>query len=76
MQGKTCDPSSSPCHLRELQSEYFHVSPEQLGFQYKKAVFLEYTDATFTAKKTSDGTLQGPLLKGEVNDQVHVRRTF
>ncbi|XP_056456329.1 coagulation factor VIII [Gadus chalcogrammus] len=57
---------------RELQSEYFRVSPEQLGFQYKKAVFLEYTDATFTAKKTSDGTLQGPLLKGEVNDQVHI----
>ena len=50
--------------------------PQRLGFQYKKAVFVEYADATFTKTKSSADTLLGPLLKGEVNDQVHVRRTF
>ncbi|CAL8357120.1 unnamed protein product [Merluccius merluccius] len=57
---------------RELQSHYFHGSPQRLGFEYKKVVFVEYTNDTFTKRKSSTQTLLGPLLKGEVNDKVHI----
>ncbi|KAK0138572.1 Coagulation factor VIII [Merluccius polli] len=57
---------------RELQSQYFHGSPQRLGFEYKKVVFVEYTNATFTKRKSSTQTLLGPLLKGEVNDMVYI----
>ncbi|CAL8264274.1 unnamed protein product [Lota lota] len=57
---------------RKLQSDYFRGSPQRLGFQYKKAVFVEYSDATFTERKSPAQSLLGPLLKGEVNDQVNI----
>ncbi|KAG7282039.1 hypothetical protein CRUP_020144 [Coryphaenoides rupestris] len=56
----------------KLQSDYFRGIPQQLGFQYKKAVFIEYTDNTFTKRKSAAQSLLGPLLKGEIDDQVHI----
>ncbi|XP_076015760.1 coagulation factor V [Genypterus blacodes] len=56
----------------ELQSPYFTTSPHRLGFQYKKVVYVEYTDGTFTQRKYPANTLLGPHLKGEVNDQFHI----
>ncbi|KAJ3587510.1 hypothetical protein NHX12_011107 [Muraenolepis orangiensis] len=56
----------------KLQSDYFRGPTQRLGFEYKKAVFVEYTDASFTQKKDATQTLLGPLLKGEVNDQVNI----
>ncbi|XP_034037066.1 coagulation factor VIII isoform X2 [Thalassophryne amazonica] len=56
----------------ELQSGYFLSSPRQLDYKYKKVVFVEFRDASFTKRKKSDVTLLGPLLKGEVNDQFHI----
>ncbi|XP_071371278.1 coagulation factor VIII [Centroberyx affinis] len=56
----------------ELQSGYFSTSPHRLGYQYKKVVYVEYKDSTFTQRKNPHNTLLGPLLKGEVNDQFHI----
>ncbi|XP_049897514.1 coagulation factor VIII [Epinephelus moara] len=56
----------------ELQSGYLPAAPHHLGYKYKKARYVEYTDASFTQRKSSDKTLLGPLLKGKVNDQIHI----
>ncbi|KAF7667624.1 hypothetical protein LDENG_00054700 [Lucifuga dentata] len=56
----------------ELQSEFFPPSPQRQGYQYKKVVYVEYTDGTFTQRKNLANKLLGPLLKGEVNDQFHI----
>ncbi|GAA6225317.1 coagulation factor VIII-like [Lates japonicus] len=56
----------------ELQSRYLPTSPHHLGYKYKKVVYVEYTDASFTQRKNPDNTLFGPLLKGKVNDQFHI----
>uniref|UniRef100_UPI003AB01E3A coagulation factor VIII n=1 Tax=Centroberyx gerrardi TaxID=166262 RepID=UPI003AB01E3A len=56
----------------ELQSGYFSASPHRLGYQYKKVVYVEYKDSTFTQRTNPHNTLLGPLLKGEVNDQFHI----
>uniref|UniRef100_A0A667WTU7 Coagulation factor VIII, procoagulant component n=1 Tax=Myripristis murdjan TaxID=586833 RepID=A0A667WTU7_9TELE len=56
----------------ELQSDYFPTSPHQLGYQYKKVAYVEYTDDTFTQRKNPATTLIGPLLKGEIGDQFHI----
>lgn len=64
--------TSSLPHFSELQSEYMPAVPHHLDYRYKKAAYVEYTDATFTRRKNSEETLLGPLLKGKVNDQLHV----
>lgn len=55
-----------------MQSEYMPAAPHHLDYRYKKAVYVEYTDGTFARRKSSEDTLLGPLLKGKVNDQIHV----
>ncbi|XP_041653984.1 coagulation factor VIII [Cheilinus undulatus] len=59
----------------ELQSRYLPESPHHLGFRYKKVAYVEYTDGSFTQKKISNTAapiLLGPLLKGKINDQIHI----
>lgn len=56
----------------KLQSEYLPVAPHHLGYRYKKVAYVEYTDGSFTQKKSPGLMLQGPLLKGKVNDQIHI----
>jgi len=49
----------------------------QVGTKYKKTLYFEYTDATFTTKKTIPpewrhlGSL-GPVIRGEVGDTIKV----
>ncbi|KAK5925006.1 hypothetical protein CgunFtcFv8_017569 [Champsocephalus gunnari] len=56
----------------ELQSGYLPSHPHYLGYKYKKAVFVEYTDGSFTQKKNPSKSLLGPLLKGKVKDQIQI----
>ncbi|XP_047441912.1 coagulation factor VIII [Mugil cephalus] len=55
----------------ELQSRYFPAAPHHLGYKYKKVVYVEYTDGSFTQRKPTT-TLPGPILKGRVNDHFHI----
>ncbi|XP_038555621.1 coagulation factor VIII isoform X3 [Micropterus salmoides] len=55
-----------------LQSAYFPATPHHLDYKYKKVVYVEYTDGSFTQRKNPAKTLLGPLLKGKVNDQIHI----
>ncbi|XP_032410683.1 coagulation factor VIII isoform X1 [Xiphophorus hellerii] len=56
----------------QLQSRYLPSSPHHLGYTYKKVVYVEYTDGSFTVRKNPSRTLLGPLLKGRVNDQISI----
>ncbi|XP_022069387.2 coagulation factor VIII [Acanthochromis polyacanthus] len=55
-----------------LQSKYLPAAPHHLDYKYKKVVYAEYTDGSFTQRKNPDNTLLGPILKGKVNDQLHI----
>uniref|UniRef100_A0AAQ6AAE5 F5/8 type C domain-containing protein n=1 Tax=Amphiprion ocellaris TaxID=80972 RepID=A0AAQ6AAE5_AMPOC len=55
-----------------LQSRYLPAVPHHLDYKYKKVVYVEYTDGSFTQRKNPDNTLLGPILKGKVNDQLHI----
>lgn len=59
-------------HFSELQSRYLPAAPHHLDYRYKKVVYVEYTDASFTRRKSNVTMLLGPTLKGQVNDQIHV----
>ncbi|XP_016397886.1 coagulation factor VIII-like [Sinocyclocheilus rhinocerous] len=53
-------------------SEWFRKGPQRLGGVYKKVAFVEYTDKTFTKKKTTGKMLMGPELRGEVGDKFQI----
>ena len=60
-----------------LQKGFTESGPHQIGRVYKKAIYREYTDATFTAlKKRRAGDaylgLLGPILRAEVGDTIKV----
>uniref|UniRef100_A0A8C2WSE7 Coagulation factor VIII, procoagulant component n=1 Tax=Cyclopterus lumpus TaxID=8103 RepID=A0A8C2WSE7_CYCLU len=61
-----------PCSVLQSEDRYLVAPPHHLGYKYKKAVYKEYTDGSFTKRKNPDTTLLGPLLKGKVNDQIHI----
>uniref|UniRef100_A0AAR2JSU8 Coagulation factor VIII, procoagulant component n=1 Tax=Pygocentrus nattereri TaxID=42514 RepID=A0AAR2JSU8_PYGNA len=42
------------------------------GKVYKKVVYVEYTDKTFTVRKSKSNSLIGPVLRGEVEDQFQI----
>ncbi|XP_043560511.1 coagulation factor VIII [Chiloscyllium plagiosum] len=61
----------------ELRRKFLERGPDRIGKEYKKAVFVEYTDSTFTVVKhkpnpeSSKGIL-GPVLRGEVGDRFKI----
>lgn len=64
--------SSFCCRLSKLESSVQQT--QRLGKVYKKVAYVEYTDSTFTKKKSLSKTLIGPELRGEVNDQFQVKQ--
>lgn len=61
----------------ELQKGYTEASMHHIGRIYKKAVYREYTDDTFTSLKqrTADEAylgILGPVLRAEVGDTIKV----
>ncbi|NXA36936.1 FA8 factor, partial [Eudromia elegans] len=59
---------------RNTTSLFLETGPQRIGSKYKKVVFVEYEDATFKRKKSaqSDKGILGPVLKGEVGDQLKI----
>ena len=61
----------------ETEKVYTESGPNHIGRIYKKAVYREYTDATFTKLKVRPPDEQylgvvGPILRGEVGDTIKV----
>ncbi|KAG2463532.1 FA8 factor, partial [Polypterus senegalus] len=60
---------------RKLASLYLEKNSKRIGKQYKKAVYSEYTDGKFTTriqKQEKDKGIMGPVLRGEVGDEIRV----
>lgn len=60
-----------------LQEVYTESGPHQIGRVYKKAIYREYTDETFTVLKQRSAEdaylgLLGPVLRAEVGDTIKV----
>ena len=53
---------------------FFARGDKRIGGIYKKAMFEEYTDSSFTRKKTKDKHLGflGPVIRAEVGDVIEV----
>lgn len=63
----------------DSQPGYLYVKDDDLfiGSSYKKALYVEYTDATFSTRKLRGERekhlgLLGPIIKAEVNDVIEV----
>ncbi|KAK2528910.1 F8 [Columba guinea] len=60
---------------RNITSLFLEAGPQRIGSKYKKVMFVEYEDATFTKRKVSDQPdkgILGPVIKGEVGDQFKI----
>jgi len=60
-----------------IARSFTQSGPHQIGSVYKKAIYREYTDATFTKLKMRPPGeaylgLVGPILRGEVGDTIQV----
>lgn len=58
----------------EQSNFYLQNGPDRIGRKYKKALYFEYTDGTFskTIDKPAWLGLLGPVIKAEVGDKVYV----
>jgi manganese oxidase len=61
----------------DIAKLYTESGPHRIGRVYKKAIYREYTDATFTTLKVRPPDEQylgllGPILRGEVGDTIKV----
>lgn len=67
-----------PLEDSEEARRYTTNGPKRIGHKYKKAMFQEYTDATFAKKKERKTDydkhlgIMGPVIKAEVGDTVEV----
>uniref|UniRef100_A0A3Q4GME5 Coagulation factor VIII-like n=1 Tax=Neolamprologus brichardi TaxID=32507 RepID=A0A3Q4GME5_NEOBR len=72
-------PENTQLQVRSLRGQesktwVHYIAAEEVTWNYapKKVVYVEYTDGSFTQRKDRDSTLLGPILKGKVNDQLHI----
>ncbi|HYL61637.1 MAG TPA: multicopper oxidase domain-containing protein, partial [Candidatus Methylomirabilis sp.] len=61
----------------EVEKPYVESGPHRIGREYKKAIYREYTDASFSTLKLRAPEdqylgLVGPILRGEVGDTIKV----
>jgi manganese oxidase len=59
------------------QKEYVERGPNRIGASYKMALYIEYTDASFTKRKPRPASqaylgILGPIIRAEVGDTIHV----
>ncbi|XP_012693029.2 coagulation factor V [Clupea harengus] len=61
----------------DFRSKYLKQGPDRIGKKYKKAVFTQYTDQTFTKRaenkqrKMELGIL-GPVIRAQIRDQIRI----
>ena len=58
-------------------SAYFTHADDRIGGRYKKALYVEYTDDTFTIKANRSSSelhlgFLGPVIRAEVGDEINV----
>lgn len=63
--------------LDEDEAVFVSSAPDQVGSVYKKTLYIEYEDASFTTQKKRSAEWQhlgflGPVFRGEVGDTIKV----
>jgi manganese oxidase len=63
--------------LDAIEEPYVEPAARRIGRMYKKAVYREFTDETFTTEKVRPPEKQylsilGPILRGEVGDTIRL----
>uniref|UniRef100_A0A3B3RPT7 ferroxidase n=1 Tax=Paramormyrops kingsleyae TaxID=1676925 RepID=A0A3B3RPT7_9TELE len=61
----------------EYQSRYLKQGPNRIGKKYKKAVFVEYVNETFTVRKDNklrkmETGILGPVIRAQIRDIVKI----
>ncbi|XP_063772021.1 ceruloplasmin-like isoform X1 [Pseudophryne corroboree] len=64
-------------HAESPADIFLNKSRTSIGSKYKKAVYREYTDNTFTARKERTANQEhlgilGPLIKANTGDEIHI----
>ncbi|XP_062390504.1 coagulation factor V-like isoform X2 [Sardina pilchardus] len=61
----------------DFRSKYMKQGPDRIGRKYRKAVFTQYTDETFTKRaedkqrKMEQGII-GPVIRAQIRDQIRI----
>lgn len=63
--------------MESIGSVYLQRSKNRIGAEYKKVVYREYSDETFTKQKPRGADeehlgIMGPIIKGEVGEKIEV----
>lgn len=63
--------------FESIAKSYMEHGPHRIGHIYKKAIFREYTNATFTVLKPrppewEHAGILGPILRAEVGDTIKI----
>ncbi|KAL4608796.1 coagulation factor V [Arapaima gigas] len=61
----------------DYEAKYLKPGPDRIGKKYKKAVFVEYTNETFTVKKENkqrkmETGILGPVIRAQIRDVVKI----
>ncbi|XP_076119380.1 coagulation factor V [Alosa pseudoharengus] len=62
---------------KDFRSIYMKQGPDRIGKKYRKAVFTQYTDETFTKRaeekqrKMEQGII-GPVIRAQIRDQIRI----
>lgn len=56
---------------------FFQRTANRIGGKYLKTLYFEYTNATFTSRKSRSASeeylgILGPVIRAEVGDEIHV----
>lgn len=70
------DHRSFPLFLRHYKSQHLDNFSNLIGKRYKKAIFRQYTDASFTKclenPHPKEAGILGPTIRAQLNDKVKV----
>lgn len=70
------DHLSFPLFLRHYKAQHLDNFSNLIGKKYKKAVFRQYTDASFTKRlenpRPKETGILGPIIRAQLNDKVKV----
>lgn len=63
---------------RDFKHQYLSQSPTRIGGKYKKAVYTQYKDETFTEKsenkqRKNELGILGPVIRAQIRDIITVR---
>lgn len=65
-------------YFRDFKVNYLDPGAQRIGSTYKKAVYTQYTDATFTLRsedkqRKAEVGILGPVIRAQIRDVIKVQ---